>query len=631
MKKTIDNVDIYGKRVLLRCDFNVPQDENLAITDDSRITAALPTINTLLERGARVIACSHLGRPKGKPDLKYSLAPVAERLSALIGKSVPLASDIIGDSAKSLARNLKNGEIMLLENTRFDPREEENDPELAKELASLADVFVSDAFGAVHRAHASTEGVSKYLPSYAGYLVAKELDIIGSAVSNPKRPLVAILGGKKVSDKLGVIDNLLGIVDTLIIGGAMRNTFIKAQGGKTGKSPVEDDKLEYAREMLKKAKHRKVKLLLPPDTIAAKSFGDTDLVVVPSNHIPDDLEGFDIGPEAAKLFAEEIAGAGTVIWNGPMGVFEEERFASGTRAVAEAMAESGAITIVGGGDSAAAIAQFGLSDEMTHVSTGGGATLEYLEGKTLPGIACLQDSKEYLIAGNWKMNLVDTDIFFSRLENIELPSNVHAAVFAPFTLIGAAWNDAQVFNVPFSVGAQDVSGREHGAYTGEISAEMIVDAGADYTLVGHSERRHYHHESNRAARAKTKRAIEKGLKVIVCVGETLKEREDGEAVQAVKRQVSAIIGSVKGKVIYAYEPVWAIGTGKVASPEDADEMCAFIKSMTGGATVLYGGSMNEKNAEELLAMPNIDGGLIGGASLDAGKFKAIIDIAGRLA
>jgi len=392
-KKTIDDFDVKGKRVLLRCDFNVPQDDAGNITDDSRISGAIPTIKTLLERGAAVIACSHLGRPKGKPDPAFSLKPVAKRLSELLGREVPLAGDVTGDSAKALAAALKPGEIMLLENVRFDAREEKNDPGLSKELADLTDggIFVSDAFGAAHRAHASTAGAAAYLPAAAGYLIAKELDIIGGAVASPKRPLAAVLGGKKVSDKLGVIDNLLNIADILVIGGAMCYTFIKAQGGSIGASLCEEDRFAYALDMLKKAHDRGVKMLLPPDTIAAKDFDDPNPITCPSDAIPDGYMGLDIGPESIKQYTDALKSAGTIIWNGPMGVFENEKYAAGTKAVANALAASDAVTIIGGGDSAAAVKQFGLEDKMTHISTGGGATLEFLEGRDLPGISCLED------------------------------------------------------------------------------------------------------------------------------------------------------------------------------------------------------------------------------------------------
>ena len=392
-KKTILDVDVAGRKVLLRCDFNVPQDkETGAITSDKRIVAALPTIRYLLERKAAVIACCHLGKPKGEWKPKLSLAPVARRLSELLGQEVIFASDIVGEDAKAKAAALQGGQIMLLENLRFDPREEKNDPSFAKELASLAELYVSDAFGTVHRAHASTAGVAAFLPAVSGLLVAKELEVMGGALNDPKRPFVAVLGGAKVSDKIGVINNLLDKADTIIIGGGMAYTFAKAQGGSIGKSLCEDDKLDYAREMIEKAKRNGVKLLLPSDTVAADDFSnDARRQVVSTTAIPDGWEGMDIGPDTIRTFCDAVKGAGTVVWNGPMGVFEFDNFAAGTRAMAQALADSGAITIVGGGDSAAAVEQMGFADRITHISTGGGASLEFLEGLELPGVACLLD------------------------------------------------------------------------------------------------------------------------------------------------------------------------------------------------------------------------------------------------
>ena len=392
-KKTVKDIDVSGKKVLLRCDFNVPQDKTThAITDDKRIRAALPTIQYLLDQGAAVIACSHLGKPKGEVKPELSLKPVAERLSQLLGKDVIMAADVVGPDAQAKAAALKPGEIMLLENTRFEPGETKNDPELAKKMACMADVYVSDAFGAVHRAHASTAGVAAYLPAVSGFLIQKELEVMGGALANPKRPLVAILGGSKVSSKIGVINNLLNIADTIIIGGGMSYTFAKAQGAKVGKSLLEEDWIQYAGEMVEKAKEKGVSLLLPVDGLAATEFApDAQAHLVDGVDIPDDMMGMDIGPKTIQLYSDAVKDAGTVIWNGPMGVFEFPAFAEGTRAVAKALAETGAITIVGGGDSAAAVAQLGFADKMTHISTGGGASLEFLEGKELPGVACLLD------------------------------------------------------------------------------------------------------------------------------------------------------------------------------------------------------------------------------------------------
>lgn len=391
-KKTIEDIEVTGKKVLVRCDFNVPLDENKNITDENRLIGALPTIKYLIDHKAKVILCSHLGRPKGEFNPKFSLAPVAKRLSELLGQEVKMADDVIGDSAKALAASLKDGEVMLLENVRFHKEEEKNDPEFAKALASLAEVYVNDAFGTAHRAHASTAGVANYLPAVCGYLIKKEIEIMGKALSNPERPFVAILGGAKVSDKIGVIENLLDKVDYLIIGGGMAYTFLKAKGYEIGTSICEDEKIELATNIMEKAQQKGVELLLPVETVVAKEFSaDSEPVVVPSDKIPADMMGMDIGPKTIELFSEVVKKAKTVIWNGPMGVFEFPKFAVGTKAIAKALAETDAVTIIGGGDSAAAVAQLGFADKMTHISTGGGASLEYLEGIELPGIAALND------------------------------------------------------------------------------------------------------------------------------------------------------------------------------------------------------------------------------------------------
>ena len=417
-KKTVADVAVTGKKVLLRCDFNVPQDKRTGeITSDKRIVAALPTIRYLLDNGAAVIACSHLGKPepvfdkwvkkqteKGKDPAelteaawkkslaKLTMAPVAERLAELLGREVLFAHDVVGEDASAKAAALQPGQILLLENTRFERGETKNDPDFARKLASLAELYVSDAFGAVHRAHASTAGVADYLPAVSGLLIEKELQVMGGALANPKRPLVAILGGSKVASKIGVINNLLEIADTIIIGGGMAYTFCAAQGGKIGDSLLESEWMDYANQMLQKAADKGVKLLLPVDTVIADRFApDADTAVVEAGKIPDGWQGLDIGPRTVEQYCAAVADAGTVIWNGPMGVFEFDKFAAGTKAVAEALSKTDAITIVGGGDSAAAVEQLGYADKMTHISTGGGASLEFLEGKELPGVACLLD------------------------------------------------------------------------------------------------------------------------------------------------------------------------------------------------------------------------------------------------
>ena len=391
-KKTIKDIDLKDKKVLVRCDFNVPLDENRNITDNTRIVAALPTIKYLLENNCRIILCSHLGRPKGEFKPEFSLKPVAKELSRLLGKEVIMAKDVIGEDATSKAEKLEPGQILLLENVRFHREETDNDPEFAKKLASMAEIYVNDAFGTAHRTHASTAGVASYLPAVSGFLIEKELKFLGQALENPERPFVAILGGAKVSDKIGVIENLLDKVDTLIIGGGMAYTFIKAQGYEVGNSICELDKLDLAKEAMEKAKEKGVKLMLPVDTKIGKEFkADTESKTVLSTEIPEGWEGFDIGEQTIKEYEEELKKAKTVVWNGPLGVFEFDQFAIGTNEIAKTLASINATTIIGGGDSAAAVKKAGLQDKMTHISTGGGASLEFLEGKKLPGIECLQD------------------------------------------------------------------------------------------------------------------------------------------------------------------------------------------------------------------------------------------------
>ena len=393
-KKTLKDFDYKGKKVLVRCDFNVPMDENQNITDDIRITSSLPTINYLIEQGAKVILMSHLGRPKGEPNPKYSLEPVAKRLSNLLKKEVIFAADdkVVSDKVKADLENMKDGDVALLQNTRYRKEEEKNEENFAKDLASLGELYVNDAFGTSHRAHASNVGVSTYLPSAVGFLVEKEISIMGKALESPERPFVAILGGAKVSDKIGVIDNLINKVDTILICGGMAYTFLKAFGYNIGRSLLEEDKIELAKSLMEKAANKGVTLMLPQDVVVAKEFkNDTEFRTVNIDSIPDDMEGLDIGEKTIKQFTEIIKSAKTIVWNGPAGVFEIENFNKGTYAIAKAMTESNATTIIGGGDSAAAVEKAGLADKITHVSTGGGASLELLEGKVLPGIAAISD------------------------------------------------------------------------------------------------------------------------------------------------------------------------------------------------------------------------------------------------
>ena len=638
-KKTIEDIPVTGKRVLVRCDFNVPLDGD-KITDETRIIGALPTIKYLIKNNAKVILCSHLGRPKGEFNMKYSLRPVAKRLSELLGQDVVMAEDVIGDSAKAAVAAMKDGDVVLLENVRFHKEEEKNDPAFAKELASLADIYVNDAFGTAHRAHASTAGVADYLPAVCGYLIKKEIEFMGGALENPARPFVAILGGAKVSDKIGVIENLIDKVDALIIGGGMAYTFLKAKGYKIGDSICEDDKLDLAKDLMKKAKEKGVNFLLPVGSIVADKFAnDAERKYVPSDAMPDGWMGMDIGGITIEKFTSVIETAKTIIWNGPMGVFEFENFANGTKAIAEAVAKADAVTIIGGGDSVAAVKQMGYADKMSHISTGGGASLEFLEGKVLPGIACLMDAntRPTVVAGNWKMNKTpaETGAFIKELAPMVEGAEAQVIACVPFVCLPAAVEAAKGTNI--KIGAQNMHFEDSGAFTGEVSADMLVSMGVEYVIIGHSERRQYFAETDVTVNKTLLKAIEKGLKPIVCVGESLEERVQGITIDLIRSQVKIAFMNVSAddakKVIIAYEPIWAIGTGKTATDEQANEVCGAIrevvkelygKDVADEIIIQYGGSVKPSNAAALFGMSDIDGGLVGGASLKAADFTGIV-------
>lgn len=639
-KKTIEDIDVKGKKVIVRVDFNVPLDGNLNITDDNRIVGALPTIKYLMNNGARTILVSHLGRPKNGPEEKFSMRPTAVRLAELLGRPVLMAKDVIGPDAKAKAAALQNGEILLLENVRFHKEEEKNDPAFAKELSTLAEIFVNDAFGTAHRAHASTAGLADYLPAVCGYLIKKEIDVMGMALAHPERPFVAILGGAKVSDKIQVIENLIDKVDTLIIGGGMAYTFLKAKGYKIGKSICEDDKVELAKSLLEKAEKKGVALMLPIGSIVGKEFkNETDHMYVPSDDMPDEWMGMDIGSLTIEQFSKEIKKAKTIIWNGPMGVFEFPNFATGTREVARAVADSGAISIVGGGDSAAAVEQLGFADKITHISTGGGASLEFLEGKVLPGIDVLLDKnpRKKIAAGNWKMNKTAREAvdFVTALKPKVEGSDTEVVVGVPFISLPDVIRAVAGSNI--KVAAQNMHWEEKGAYTGEVSGPMLKDLGVEYVIIGHSERRQYFAETDETVNKKAHAAFKYGLKPIVCVGESLVQREQGVTADLIRYQVKIALldlsaDQVKNLVI-AYEPIWAIGTGKTATNEQANEVCAIVREtvkslydeeVSEAVRVQYGGSVTAASAPELFNMSDIDGGLVGGASLKLDDFEKIV-------
>ncbi|MDF2986884.1 MAG: triosephosphate isomerase [Eubacterium sp.] len=638
-KKTIEDIDVAGKKVIVRVDFNVPLDADRNITDDKRIVGALPTIKYLVDKGAKTILVSHLGRPKEGFEDKYSMKPTAVRLGELLGKEVIMAKDVIGEDAKAKAAALKAGEVLMLENVRFHKEETKNNPEFAKELADMAEIFVNDAFGTAHRAHASTAGLADYLPAVCGFLIKKEIEFMGKALANPARPFVAILGGAKVSDKIAVIENLIDKVDTLIVGGGMAYTFLKAKGYHIGNSICEDDKIELAKTLMEKAEAKGVNLMLPIGSMVAQEFkNDTEIKYVPSDAMPDGWMGMDIGSLTIEKFAKEIKKAKTVIWNGPMGVFEFSNFATGTKEIAKAVAESGALSIVGGGDSAAAVEQLGFADKITHISTGGGASLEYLEGKVLPGIAVLMDKnpRKTIAAGNWKMNKTAKEAvaFVNELKASIADASNEVVVGVPFVCLPGVIEAVKGSNI--KVAAQNMHWEEKGAFTGEVSGPMLADLGVDYVIIGHSERREYFGETNEMINKKAHAIFKYGMTPIICCGETLTQREQGVTADHVRYQIKvALLGltpeQVK-KTVIAYEPIWAIGTGKTATNEQANEVCTIIRELVcelygeevaEQVRIQYGGSVNAKNAAELFEMSDIDGGLVGGASLKVDEFTVI--------
>ena len=638
MKKTLKDLNLKNKKVLVRCDFNVPFDKEGNITDDIRIRASLPTIKYLLDNGAAVILLSHLGRPDGTADRKYSLQPVAQRLSSLLERGVCFedSDTIVDDRVKTNAAKLKPGDIMLLQNTRFRKEETKNAGTFAKELASLGELFVNDAFGTSHRAHSSNVGICEYLPSALGFLVEKEVEIMGNALKDPKRPLTAILGGAKVSDKISVIENLLSIADNILIGGGMMYTFLKAKGYNTGSSLLEEDKVELAKDLIKKAEINNVKLILPVDTVVAKEFkNDTEFFTTDVDKIPDEYMGLDIGEKTIEMYKEIIENSNTVIWNGPLGVFAMDNFANGTNTIAKAIADNkDVVSIIGGGDSAAAIEKIGLAENITHISTGGGASLEFLEGKKLPGIEAVDNKRKKLIAGNWKMNCdVEESLNLARkLSSSEFNNDVDVLVCPPFTSLYTVIQELK--NSSIKVGAQNMHFEDNGAFTGEVSPIMLKNMGVEYVIIGHSERRQHFGETDQTINKKIKACLKHGLKPILCVGESLEQREAGVEKETVRAQlIKDLDGVTEGlKIVVAYEPIWAIGTGKTATSAQANEMASFIRTVLGNIytvdianniIIQYGGSVKASNTKEIMLQSDIDGALVGGASLNADEFTKI--------
>ncbi len=637
---TVKEADLKGKRVLCRVDFNVPV-KNGVVTDDTRIKAALPTLEYILSQGASLVVMSHYGRPKGQKNPDFSMAPIAKVFEKELGRKVTLAPDVIGAEVDKLVSSLKSGDVLLLENVRWYKEEEANDPEFAKKLASYGDLYVNDAFGTAHRAHASTEGVAHYLPSYAGLLIEKEVKFMAPLLENPEHPFVAIIGGSKVSSKISVLSSLVKTCDTIVIGGGMAYTFLKVMGHEVGKSLVEDDYVETAKDFLKKAEEKGVKVILPVDHVCAENFDENaEPVYVDSVDIPSNLMGLDIGKKTVQNIVDALKGAKNVVWNGPMGVFEFAQFAKGTEAVAKALADSDAVSVVGGGDSVAAINKFGLSDKISHVSTGGGASLEFLEGKTLPGIAALEKkTRKIYIAGNWKMNILPHEaVKYGRaLKEAYLEHGCDCKIMVAAPFVDLPLLAEELKDSPVIVAAENMADHTSGAYTGEVSPLMLKDIGVNTVILGHSERRQYYGESDEFINRKVLLALENDMDVVLCVGETLEEREGGKLEEVLSRQLSVGLKGVSSEkmksITIAYEPVWAIGTGKTATPEDADSAHLFIRQTVGhlfskdiaeNLIIQYGGSVKAENVKALMAKENIDGALVGGASLSLDKFLPIM-------
>ncbi|MCQ2358958.1 MAG: triose-phosphate isomerase [Phascolarctobacterium sp.] len=635
-KKSLLDLDVAGKKVLVRVDFNVPFDDAGKISDDTRVRASLPTIQYLLDQKAAVILMAHLGRPKGQVNPKYTLAPVAKHLGKLLGKRIAFAPDCIGPDAEAAAKALKPGKVLVLENLRFHKEEEKNDMEFAEKLASLAELYVNDGFGVSHRAHASVEGVTHFLPAAAGFLLEKEIAYVGKAVTEPLHPFAAIIGGAKVSDKIGVINNLLDKVDTLIIGGGMANTFLVAKGYALGKSLVEADKVELAKELIAKAEANGVNMLLPTDLVMAEAFApDAKHANEEVAALNQEAMALDIGEATRKAYAAALADAKMIVWNGPMGVFEMDAFCKGTEAVAKAVAKSRAISIVGGGDSVAAIEKLGLAKKISHISTGGGASLEYLEGKVLPGVAALDDLRVKLIAGNWKMHKT-VDEALDLAEGLVEETNGTTSeilIFPPYTVLESVADAIDGKHVHY--GAQDLHWEDKGAFTGAVSGAQIADIGCEYVLVGHSERRNVFGENEKIIAQKLIAAYRNGLKPMLCVGENLAEREAGKTARIISMQLKSALKVITPEqaedLAIAYEPVWAIGSGKAATAADAQEVCHLIRekvaklispAIARKIRILDGGSVNEKNAASF-SIGDIDGVLVGGASLKVDTFAEI--------
>lgn len=633
-----------GKRIFLRADLNVPIEDG-KILDDTRIRSVLRTIRHLSEQGSPIVLASHLGRPKGKMDPRYSMKPVAEKLREMLNETrILFAHDCVGKRVEAMAAGLAPGEILVLENLRFHPEEESNNPEFAARLAALGDIYVNDAFGTSHREHASMVGIPEILGGgYVGFLVEKELRVFSEITRHPRKPYTVILGGVKVSDKVALIEHVLPKLDNLLVGGAMAFTFYRAMGLETGKSIVEEDRIQTAKDILKAAGERDVKLLLPLDIVCAVSPQDTKSAeVFKFDDLPPDMAGFDIGPETIELFRKTMMESKTIIWNGPMGLFEIPPFDVGTRKLSAFMADAtsyGSDAVVGGGDSMRAVREAGVADQITHVSTGGGASLKLLQGEELPALEHLRLEGVKPFAGaNWKMNgNYETGIeYLTAIDECNINYfGADVVLFAPFTLLRALAPLADKAGV--GLGAQDLFWEKSGAFTGEISAEMLLETGCTWFLAGHSERRHILKETNDIVRKKLEAGLNSGMSGVLCVGELLEEREAGRTEEVVKTQLKAALEGLDNaspyNLVIAYEPVWAIGTGKTATADEVQRMHSLIRGWVAEISgvdfaedlrIIYGGSVKPANAAGIMQGPDVNGALVGGASLQADSFIEIV-------
>ena len=645
MKRSLTDYPLAGKRALVRVDFNVPL-EGGRVVDDTRIRAALPTIQYLLDHGCSVVLMSHLGRPKGQVVDELRMAPVAARLSELLGRPVVTADDCVGPAAAQAAAALAPGGVLLLENLRFHAEETGNDDAFARQLSELGDVYVNDAFGTAHRAHASTEGVTHFLPSVAGLLMTKEIEVLGRLLREPSRPFVVVLGGLKVTDKISLIRHMLTIADTVLIGGAMANAFLAARGYEVGASKGAGDEVVVAREILAQADDARGRLVIPTDVVVAReAAAGAPVRATAADGIAADEMALDIGPRTSAEFVRQLRGAGTIYWNGPMGLFEIAEFAAGTEAVAEAIATAAAVTVAGGGDTVSAVRSFGLEGRLTHVSTGGGASMEFLEGRALPGVEALMDKtsaattagRRPLMAGNWKMykTSAQTKQFFNAFRPLVAGvDDRDVLICPPDVCLHAALSC--VVDTQIRVGAQTMHYAVEGAFTGETAPGMLAEIGVPYVILGHSERRQYYNENDADLARKVRAALDAGLRPILCCGETLEEREAGKTEDKVGGQLDADLAEITAaelaNVAIAYEPIWAIGTGVTATPEQAQETVAFCRrrvrgrfgDAADGVRILYGGSVKPDNIDVLMSQPDIDGVLVGGASLDPQAFSRIV-------